>query len=118
MSNNAAVSNQELIAAILSSTTLTEAANKTGISIRCLHNRMHEPDFRIAYTDAKNEIMRKAIAQIHGHLYEALETVTSIMSNPDNNPQVRLQAAQTLINTMTKFKDYANAAEVNFYNGH
>lgn len=118
MASVRAVSNEELIAAILSSRTLTEAANKAGISLRTLQERMHEHEFRLAYTDAKSEVLRAAVQATNAHLTEAIETVADIMKDKTTNPAVRMQAAQTIINQSVKIIDRLQIAETNFNNGY
>lgn len=111
------ISNEELIAAIITNNTLAAAAEAAGISLRALHDRMRDPDFRIAYTDAKSEIIRGAVRTVNSHLTEALETVAGIMNDEQNNAAVRLQAAQTILSQSSKINDRLMSCEINFNNG-
>lgn len=113
-----AVSNEEIIASILTHKTLAEAAAAVGISLRTIYDRMHDIDFRIAYNDAKSEVIRGAVQSVNCHLTEAFETVAAIMNNTDNNPAVRLQAAQTIISQSSKICERLTISEINFHNGH
>lgn len=118
MANMKAVSNEQLIAAILSSRTLSEAASKTGVSLRTIQERMKDSDFRLAYTDAKSQVLRSAVQTTNNHFTEAVEVIAEIMNDKTNNPAVRMQAAQTIINQSVKIFDRVQAAELNFYNGY
>ena len=117
MANEKAVSNEEMLAAILASKTFKEAADSLDISIRTIYERMHTTDFRMMYTDAKAEILRTAVNSVNSHVAEALETVAGIMNDTKNNPAVRLQAAQTIINSTYKLRDTLAISECNFKNG-
>jgi len=110
------VSNEQLIVAIFANKTLAAAADAAGISLRSLHDRMRDPEFKLAYSDAKAAILREAVENVNGKLCEALEIVAAIMRDEDNNAAVRLQAAQTIINQHTKLRERLAVTDVNFIN--
>lgn len=103
--NNTAVSDEEIIAALLDSGTVKEAATKTGVSARTIRERMCDRDFKSAYNGAKADIVRKAVLSFNGKLSAAIDAVADIMADKATNPAVRLQAAQTIINNAGKFAD-------------
>ena len=103
--NKKAVSDEEIIAAILQHGTIKEAAQAAGISTRSIYDRMEDKEFRALYMAAKNDIIRKAVFTINERLSDAIETVAGIMNNEEVNPATRLQAAQTIINNAGKFAD-------------
>ena len=106
-----AVSDEEIIAAILQHGTIKEAAAAAGTSPRVIYDRMKEKDFRNLYRDAKNDIFRAAVFSISSKLGEAVEAVAAIMSNPEVNAAVRLQAAQTILNYAGKFSERLQTEE-------
>ena len=63
--NDTAVSNEEIIAALMNSSTLAQAAQAAGISSRALYDRMGNADFRAEYRTAKAAIMRQATQPAH-----------------------------------------------------
>ena len=97
--------NEEIIAALLDAGSIAEAAQKLGISVKTIYERRRDSDFRLAYQDAKNEIIRGAVYKINRSLSDAVDTVTEIMNDTNVNPQTRLQAAQTLISNSTKITE-------------
>ena len=104
--NTKAVSNEEIIAALLQSGSIADAAAAAGVSPRTIYERLHnDNDFRGEYAEAKNSIMRKAVFSINERLGEAIEAVTEIMQDKGVNAAVRLQAAQTIINNATKLTE-------------
>lgn len=104
--NTKAVSNEEIIAALLQYGTIKEAAAAAGTTPRTVYDRMkNDRDFRGEYAEAKNSIVRKAVFSINEKLEQAIEAVCDIMNDPETNPAVRLQAAQTILNNAAKFNE-------------
>lgn len=99
------VSNEAIIAALLQSGTVKEAATAAGISARTIHDRMKNDEFKMEYAEARNNVLRRAVNTMSDKLTAAVETVAEIMENPANNPAVRLQAAQTIIGNAAKLSE-------------
>lgn len=108
---NTAVSDEEIIAALLESGTVREAAAKTGLTTRSVYERMGDRDFKAAYNSAKADIVRQAVFSINGKLAAAIDAVADIMNDKNTNAAVRLQAAQTIINNASKFAERLTADE-------
>ncbi len=72
---------------------------------------MNDREFRAEYMEAKNDIIRKAVFTINEKLSAAIDAVAEIMTDKDNNPAVRLQAAQTILNNAGKFAERLTHAE-------
>lgn len=91
------VSDEEIIAALLSCSTVAEASKKCGIATRTMYDRMNSKRFQLLYNGAKTDVLRTAVNLITGKLTEAVKVVSEIMNNTSVNPAIRLQAAQTII---------------------
>ena len=113
MSNNADLKDDRIISALLTHGTIKEAAAAADTTPRTIYNRMKNREFRAQYEAAKNDILRTAYIAINGKLTEAIQAVAEIMSNPENNPAVRLQAAQTIITNAAKFSERLHTDEYN-----
>ena len=111
--NIKAVSDEEIIAAILQHGTLREAAEAVGITPRTIYDRMDNRAFRSLYMSAKDDIIRGAVFSINGKLSAAIDAVTEIMQDTNNNPAIRLQAAQTILNNAGKFAERLTKDEYN-----
>lgn len=101
--NIKAVSDEEIIAALIQNGTIRAAAGAAGISERTIYDRMKDKDFRAMYTAAKTDIIRAAVFNINSKLSAAVDTVSEIMQDEGANFVVRLQAAQVIINNAAKF---------------
>lgn len=99
------VSDEEIISALLSCNTVADAAKACGLATRTLYDRMNTKSFQLLYSGAKNDVLRKAVLLITGKLTEAVEVVSEILSDTAVNPAIRLQAAQTIINSAVKLAD-------------
>ncbi len=106
-----AISDEQIISAILSNSTFEAAAQACGISTRAIRERMKDPDFRADYMAAKDDILRQTVSRLNDHLTAAVDVVAEIMENKENNPATRLQAAQTVINNAAKLADHLQANE-------
>ena len=76
-----AISNEEIIAALLQSGTIKEAARAAGTTPRTIYDRMKDREFRAEYMEAKNDIIRKAVFSINEKLGAAVDTVAEIMAD-------------------------------------
>lgn len=103
MPNEKALSDEKIIAAIISHGTLREAAEAIGVTERTVYNRMNSSEFKALYQSAKTDIVRKSVFDINRHIEKAIQTVVEVMTNEENNPAIRLQAAQTILNNAGKF---------------
>lgn len=98
-----AVTDEQIIAALLNAGTIREAAAAVGLSERAIYDRMNGGEFQALYKAAKVDIVRGAVFALNNKLQTAINTVAEIMSDYDTNPATRLQAAQTIINSAAKF---------------
>lgn len=103
MAREKAISDEQIIAALLDHGTIRAAAQAAGISERTLYDRMNKGEFQALYKAAKADLIRAAVLNINRQLQAAIDTVVEVMQDPDNNAAVRLQAAQTILNNAGKF---------------
>lgn len=103
--NQTAVSDEEIIAALLNSGSIQQAAALTGISARSIYDRMGTRDFKAAYSAAKADIVRAAVLTLNRSLSAAVEVVAGIMNDENNSAGTRLQAAKMILENAAKFSD-------------
>ena len=103
MARERAISDEQIIAALLDHGTIRAAAQAAGISERTLYDRMNKGEFQALYKAAKADLIRAAVLNINRQLQAAIDTVVEVMQDPENNAAVRLQAAQTILNNAGKF---------------
>lgn len=103
--NQTAVSDEEIIAALLNSGSIAQAAELTGIAPRTLYDRMGNREFRAAYSAAKSDILRAAVLNINRSVSGAVNVITAIMNDEANSAGTRLQAAKMIIENAAKLSD-------------
>lgn len=103
MAKEKAITDEQIIAALLNHGTIKAAAGAVGISERALYDRMSKGEFQALYKAAKADLIRAAVLNINRQLQAAIDTVVEVMQDPDTNAAVRLQAAQTILNNAGKF---------------
>lgn len=102
---------EAIISSLMANGTLKAAAAAVGISERTLYDRMNDGEFRAKYTAAKADIVRAAVVRLNSKLQAAIDVAAEIMENKDNNPAIRLQAAQTILNNAGKFSERLQITE-------
>lgn len=111
MAKSKAVSDELLISALLNNGTIKAAAAAAGISERTLYDRMNDGEFQALYKGAKADLIRAAVFSLNSKVQAAIDTVTAVMQDENNNAAVRLQAAQTILNNAGKFAQRLQADE-------
>ena len=111
MKNQTAVSDEQIIAALLSSGSIAQAAELIKISPRSIYDRMGTRDFKAAYSAAKSDIIRSAVLTLNRTISGAVEVITGIMNDTNNSPGTRLQAAKMILENAAKFSDRLAAAD-------
>ena len=111
MSKSKAVPDERIIAALLQSGTVEQAAAAAGISPRTVYDRMRDDEFKSLYAHAKADVLRAAVFNLNGRLSSAVDAIADIMNDKTVNPATRLQAAQTLLNNAGKYSELLQTAE-------
>ena len=104
---------EQIIAALLANGTIKAAAEAVGMSERAIYDRMNGGDFQALYKAAKADLIRAAVFSINNQLQAAINTVMEVMKDENNNPAIRLQAAQTILNNAGKFAQRLQTDETN-----
>ena len=112
-----AVSDEQIVAALISKGSVKEAAEALGISVRVVYSRKVTDDFRGIYYAAQADILRGAVISMNDKIAEAVNTIAEIMTDKTNNAQTRLQAAQTLLNNAGKLDLALHGLEQQAANG-
>ncbi len=113
MANNKAISDEQIIAALLSHSTVAAAGAAVGLSARAMYDRMANNEFKVLYKAAKADVVKAAVSTLNGKVVDAINTIADIMADKENNVAVRLQAATTILTNAGKFTDRLEAAEYN-----
>lgn len=96
----------QALAALMESSTLTEAAEKAGISRRSLYTYIREEsDFARAYQALQDTAATAAAEAAEARAAEASSVVKSIMDDTAQPAAIRLKAAQIILETSAKNRE-------------
>ena len=101
------------LAAMLDSSTLTEAADKAGISRKTLYNYIrNDADFGTAYRAARDQIAIEQMEALNNGKERATRVLLDLMDDAKQPASIRIKAAQTILSAATKQHDIAQGASM------
>lgn len=96
------------LAALLTEPTQKAAAQKAGISARCLRRYMIDPEFSEAYRRACTEFVDNATRQMQRSLSAAVDTLREIAEDPEAGKTARVAAARSILEHGLKYTELAD----------
>ncbi len=91
--------NQEkALSALLESTSIVEAAGKSGLSERTLYRFLEDEKFQTEYQQARSRIVESAISRLELIAGDAVETLHRNLTC--DNPQAEIRAAQLILDNV------------------
>ena len=88
---------EKVIAALLSTNTREEAAEKLGINSRTIRRYFTDPEFLERYNEATKGIINNSTEQIQQTLSPAITTLKAIVEDDSANIHARVSAARSLL---------------------
>ena len=88
---------EAMIAALLESRTLTEAAEKLGCHRRTLMRHLRHKAFQERYAAVKAQLLNHATSRLKTQASEAVGVLSDVAGNPRNPPSARVSAARGLL---------------------
>jgi predicted site-specific integrase-resolvase len=102
---------EKAIQALLTHPTMEEAAEAAGVNRVTLFRWLQQGEFQAAYTKARRESVRQAIARLQNRSGEAVEVLAEIMSDITNAPSARVSAAKAIIEYSIEAVEVEDLAE-------
>lgn len=96
---------ETVITALLTNSTIKDAATACGLSESRIYSRLKEPEFKSKYDKARRELLEQSSYKLQSYLSLAIDEMKSIFTNKDNPPQVRLNAAEAIVRTSLKLTE-------------
>ena len=93
---------EALISALLTTPTLAEAAQIAGIGEVTAWRWLKDATFQANYREARRAVVQHAIAQVQHATGEAVETLRSVMQDPEAPASARVSAAKAILETAVK----------------
>ncbi len=89
---------EKALTALLESSSITEAANKCGLSDKTLRRYLEEKEFSDEYAEARRQIVESAVSALQQAANEAVETLRRNLTC--DNPQAEIRAAQLILDNV------------------
>ncbi len=100
----------QLVAALAAGKTVEEAAARAGVSVRTVFRRLQEPAFQDAVTEARDDLVERAVADATAAMGEAVQTLRALL-DPKHAATARLGAARALLELTLKLRDASELAQ-------
>lgn len=97
--------NEVVIAALLQSPTVAEAARSCGLSHTQVYARLNDPTFKAQYDAAKQEVIQQAITYVQSVTAAAIKRLHDIMLDPETAPQIQVNAAESILRNCIKLTE-------------
>lgn len=91
------ITNEDIIVALLSSSTIKESAALLHVQEKTLYHRMKDKAFIEEYRQARADLVKSASMKLQHRLSEAIDVQCQLMKDESAPPQVRLSAAEAII---------------------
>ena len=111
MAKQRAITDEEIITALMQGKTMQQAAVCAGLSVRALYDRVKEPAFIALYSKVRADLLRETTAELLKQTKAATATMVEIMNDPEQKGSTRLQAAQAILDNAAKFTKHLQGAE-------
>lgn len=102
---------ERAIAALLIHPTREEAAKAAGLSSKTVRRYWDDPEFVSAYKKAFSELVEGATRQAQRNLEPAVDTLQEIMRDNEQNGQIRVSAARSLLEYSLKLSERVDILE-------
>ena len=99
------VTDEQMIAAILASDTNRKAADLCGLSEAQFYKRIRADDFRQKFSRIRAELLEHATITMQNGMTEAAQTMLEILRCEEASPQVRLNAADSILRNAMKLTE-------------
>ena len=105
MARRETISDERIIAALLSCPTLEATAEQCGLSIRQLYERRQNPDFVRKLTEAQTEALATTTRYLQKATGSAANVLVDIAESPGRPAQVRISAARAVLDMAAKYTE-------------
>jgi hypothetical protein len=101
----------QAIQALLTQSSVPNAAASGGVSVRSLYRWLDEPTFRLALNTALDKSIDAAARGLVGLTEKAIKIVGTVLDNEQIHPATRLRAADLVLSNMLKLAELRTLAQ-------
>lgn len=113
--------NKKLLAsALLTTTTIKEASEVSGVSVRTINRHLHDESFLELYREMQAELIEKNNLYLQSKVHIAIDELARLIEAPDTTPGVRIRAIDTLLQHSMRYaamtREDTEKAEKDWFN--
>ena len=94
---------EQLAVALAAGLSVSEAAQRAGLSERTVYRRLHGAKFQRRLAATRNELITRALGELAASASHAVSTIGELLDSSDE--RVRLQAARALLDQLLRLRD-------------
>ena len=98
--------NEQLIIALVTTSTIKDAALKAGVSEATIYKRLKDKEFKKAYADDRQKLIENSATALSLQLGDAVTALGEIVRDKETPAAVRLQAADTIIKDSLRIREH------------
>lgn len=96
---------EQIIQAVLSSGSQSEAARSLGLNKTTITHRMKNPEFKRKLDEAKAAYLQQAVQELRQELKSSVKTLAEVRDDKEAPQSVRIQAADTILRHACKYTE-------------
>ncbi len=102
---------ERAVAALVACPTTKEAAKVAGMGESTLRAYKSDPEFVELYTAARHELLDTGVKALLSKFSDAVEVISEVMNDKEASPNVRLSAANSIIQNVVRLTDQTESME-------
>lgn len=102
---------ERAVAALVACPTTKEAAKVAGMGESTLRAYKSDPEFMELYTAARHELLDTGVKALQSKFSDAVEVISEVMNDKEASPNVRLSAANSIIQNVVRLTDQTESME-------
>lgn len=102
------VTDNALVSALLSCSTIKQAAESVGLSEQAVYSRLRKVDFRTKLQNARTTQFQVISSKLEDANFKALDTLINILDDMEVSAGVKVRASQILLDLSLKNREQAD----------
>lgn len=94
------------IDALLTEGTHEKAAQKAKVARSTVTRWLAEPEFKTAYSDARNQMIEGVLTALQAASLKAVETLTNVMDDKHAQSSAKVSAAKTVLDNLLRAREH------------
>jgi hypothetical protein len=102
---NRQIADETIIAALLSNPTVPAAAKACKVGVSTIYKRFDDAEFCRKLDAERVKVLRQCTTRLTASINKAIDALLDVLKDPESTPQIRVNAANALLNHNAKYTD-------------